>query len=157
MDLTKISQADEKASRPTHMHASHQNRGTLELGTLAEQARRVAQRRREWGEKIELFETRRRDAELRLDKMLKIMDDSMKHLSGVHKDFEEVRKQFAKQEAEVTSKVKDIRAEADRTRATADQVTAECRRYHESKERAERELANANMELKGLVQELGIF
>ncbi|GAB7336846.1 hypothetical protein MBLNU13_g00017t1 [Cladosporium sp. NU13] len=89
VDLTKISQADEKASRSTHIHASHQNRGTLELGTLAEQARRVAQRRREWGDKVELFETRRRDAELRLDKMLKIMDDSMKHLSGIHKDFEE--------------------------------------------------------------------
>jgi F0F1-type ATP synthase membrane subunit b/b' len=89
--------------------------------------------------------------------MLKIMDESMKHLSGIHKDFEEVRKRFAEQEAEVTSKVKDIRAQADLTRATADQVTSECRKHHESKERAEREFANADKEWRGLVQELGIF
>jgi hypothetical protein len=157
VDLTKISQADERASRPTHMHASHQNRGTLELGTLAEKARVVAQKRRECGDKAKLFETRRQKAESRLDELLKRMDDSMKHLSDIHKNFEEVRKKFAEQEAEVTSKVKIIREQADRTRATADQVTSECRQYDESKERAERDFANADKEWRGLVQALGIF
>ena len=85
------------------------------------------------------------------------MDDSMKQLSHIHKNFEEVRTRFAEQEAEVASKVKDIREQADRTRAAADQVTLECRQYNDSKARAERDFANADKEWRRLVQALGIF
>lgn len=157
MDLTNISQADESSSRPTHIHASYQTRGTLELGTMAKRAIEVAQKRREYGNEAKLLETRRHNAESRLDELLKRMNAQMKNLSDIHKGFEGVRKKFAEQEAEVARKVNDIREQADRTRATADQVTSECRKYDESKTRAEREFANADKEWRGLVQALGIF
>ena len=66
VDLTKMSQADERACRPTQMHASHHDRGTHELGVLTEETREAAQKRRECGDKAKLFETRQQKAELRL-------------------------------------------------------------------------------------------
>lgn len=84
VDLTNIAQADEKAFKSTQMQAGHQDRGTLELGTLAKKAGEVAQKRREYGDEAKLFEKRRHNAESRLDELIKRMNAQMEDLSDIH-------------------------------------------------------------------------
>jgi hypothetical protein len=157
VDLTNISQADERASKTTHMQANHRDRGALDLGNLVDSAREAADMRRKYGVEAKFFNTKRQNAESSLDELHKSMDANMKILSKRHEKIEELRKQFAEQESKVESEMKNIREQADRTRDMADKVILEWRNYEELEKKAEREFANADREWKRRVQALGIL
>jgi hypothetical protein len=157
VDLTNISQADERASQTTHMQANHRDRDALDLGNLVDSAREAADMRRKYGVEAKFFNTKRQNAESSLDELHKSMDANMRTLSKRNEKIEELRKQFAEQESKVESEMKNIREQADRTRDMADKVILEWRNYEKLEEKAEREFANADREWKRCVQALGIL
>jgi hypothetical protein len=153
VDLTGISDKPGEIPVSTSMQTNHGNRSALELGNLVKLAWEKGKQRQIYADLARSFDTKRQQAELRLDQLIKEMNDHMENLSGLHRDLEKLHEQVERHEKNVQT----IRQQADRTRDTANRVTLECRSNAESKRRAEHEFANIDKELKELAQELDIL
>ena len=153
VDATSTSDGPEKSHETTHVESSHEDRSALALGKLVNKARDARMRRQKWADDVKVSELKRRNAQLVLDDTLAWEDAYTKKLKELGADLASRRYQIAELEREVEA----TRQHSVRSGDTANVKTIECQAHAKAKSKAEEEFANANTELQGLLQTLGIL